>query len=660
MTVLIGGAIFMYDVFSLYNNPHVEYISNDSLCIKNDSLILFFNEWKALKDLRAFEDYLSNQGFTSENSGVRFSRNLSEHFSAYGFPSFSKEEINSNPTLLTSNPLYNHPGFSLTRSHKIVITPDFERILISYYPECSIEETLLANGVDPLDVGRIAINTVKRHSGIKDVPRKKIKDNAGSTDLQKLNLTHAHVHLSPNQIKSHANNPYITKDSYNNLSLISAFYNETCFLKSASICDLFEIYKIDYKCYSDDAIRKVDKKRLFWVYNPKIDPFISSDFIDKETLRMKLLENEIQNNFSRLNKIYHSSNVLVKKTICQWVAALASNKTLRLTIAEIRAQINIPKTTYHRLAYSYKLETYAEKRNKQDDIDIETIKFVMSYKGFNKGIRQIYMLMPKITDQNFSIYKIRRLMKKYDISSNIRRNRRSRQGGKALLENVKSNLLLRRFKLRRPNTTRLTDVTYLNYGNQLRAYGSASIDPVTNRLICFIISEKNDLKLVLDTLEAMDEYPAKSGAILHSDQGVLYLLDSFQDAVKNYDYYQSMSRRGNCWDNAVQESFFGHFKDECPYEKCNTLEELISVVNDYVNYYNYERGLWNYEHRTPVELEEYLNSMTDTEFEKYIEKEEQRYQINKEKAVKKIITEATLAKEKAMKELEEINNATKE
>ena len=87
--------------------------------------------------------------------------------------------------------------------------------------------------------------------------------------------------------------------------------------------------------------------------------------------------------------------------------------------------------------------------------------------------------------------------------------------------------------------------------------------------------------MALDTLEEMDKYPAKRGAIFHSDQGILYMTDDFQAAVLERELDQSMSRRGNCWDNAPQEAFFGHFKDESGYEKCQNLKELRDTVKRY-------------------------------------------------------------------------------
>ncbi len=66
------------------------------------------------------------------------------------------------------------------------------------------------------------------------------------------------------------------------------------------------------------------------------------------------------------------------------------------------------------------------------------------------------------------------------------------------------------------------------------------------------------------------------------------------------------SRRGNCWDNAPQESFFGHMKDEIDFQSCNTLEELIDMIDDYINYYNNYRYQWNLKKMTPKQYRNHL------------------------------------------------------
>ena len=203
------------------------------------------------------------------------------------------------------------------------------------------------------------------------------------------------------------------------------------------------------------------------------------------------------------------------------------------------------------------------------------------------------MMMKRITGKQFSINKIRRLKRKYGITCEVRKANASRQAAQRLLKrNRKGNHLKRKFRLHRPHEVYLSDVTYLDYGNHKRAYGSAVIDAVTGKLICFEISEHNDLRLVEDSLEWFRAESSHKGALFHTDQGSLYLSDSFQKHIREKGFRQSMSKRGNCWDNAPQESFFGHFKDEVDYSGCRMVEELSERVYEYMKYYNSERGQW--------------------------------------------------------------------
>ncbi|MBW4845121.1 MAG: IS3 family transposase, partial [Lachnospiraceae bacterium] len=100
----------------------------------------------------------------------------------------------------------------------------------------------------------------------------------------------------------------------------------------------------------------------------------------------------------------------------------------------------------------------------------------------------------------------------------------------------------------------------------------------------------------------------QTDAILHSDQGCHYTSISFRQLLKDKELRQSMSRRGNCWDNAPQESFFGHMKDEIHLSRCTTYEELCTEINDYMDYYNNERYQWELAKLSPNQYVEYLRT----------------------------------------------------
>ena len=95
-------------------------------------------------------------------------------------------------------------------------------------------------------------------------------------------------------------------------------------------------------------------------------------------------------------------------------------------------------------------------------------------------------------------------------------------------------------------------------------------------------------------------------AFIHSDQGVHYTSPTFQKLLKKHNLGQSMSRRGNCWDNAPQESFFGHFKDEVDFSMVKTLDELRTKIDHYMVYYNNYRYQWNLKRMAPVQYRNHL------------------------------------------------------
>ena len=205
-----------------------------------------------------------------------------------------------------------------------------------------------------------------------------------------------------------------------------------------------------------------------------------------------------------------------------------------------------------------------------------------------------------------------RIMKKYGIVCPYRKANPYRRMMKASKEHtIVSNFINREFKQDIPYKVLLTDITYLSYKNGKKAYLSTIKDSSTNEILAHYVSDNLRLDIVLNTLEKLKSnvnLKLHSEAILHSDQGVHYTSPKFQKQVQQLGLKQSMSRRGNCWDNAPQESFFGHFKDEVILSKCSTLEEVIKEIDDYMDYYNNYRYQWNLSKMTPVQYRNHLVS----------------------------------------------------
>jgi transposase InsO family protein len=142
-------------------------------------------------------------------------------------------------------------------------------------------------------------------------------------------------------------------------------------------------------------------------------------------------------------------------------------------------------------------------------------------------------------------------MKELGIQAKIRKKKR--YYGKKEAYVVGDNICF--FFATRPNQKWVTDVTYLIFGTQ-RLYLSAVYDLFNNEVVSFQISERNDLKLVIDTIQAAIRNRDVKGTLLHSDQGFQYTSRKYNQLLQKYNIQVSMSRKGNCLDNACIESFF--------------------------------------------------------------------------------------------------------
>lgn len=264
---------------------------------------------------------------------------------------------------------------------------------------------------------------------------------------------------------------------------------------------------------------------------------------------------------------------------------------------------------YHYLA----TEDVRRQREEKDQSDFEIILMAYQHRGYDKGARGIYMhllhLDPPVV---MNVKKIRRLMKKFGLRCPIRKANPYRRMAKAMATSyVAPNLLNREFEEHGPRKVLLTDVTYIINGKAPRCYMSTIIDACTKELLAWVLSMSLEVDFVLDTVnQLIDNHGVTLSAetLIHSDQGAHYTSVSFVQLIKNYELRQSMSRRANCWDNAPQESFFGHMKDEIHIEECETFEEIQHEINQWTDYYNNERYQWDLAKLSPTEYYKYLTT----------------------------------------------------
>ncbi|MGD6834945.1 IS3 family transposase [Sutcliffiella halmapala] len=263
--------------------------------------------------------------------------------------------------------------------------------------------------------------------------------------------------------------------------------------------------------------------------------------------------------------------------------------------------------------YRYFSPKSVERRNRQEAKDVvakELILMAFRFKNRKKGARQIKMTLAGQFQCVYNLKRIRRIMKKYDIVCPARKANPYKRMMKATQEHrVVPNLLNRQFNQHTPWKVLLTDITYLNYSSGQRAFLSVIKDGSTGEVLAHHISSRITMDLATGTLHKLKKnrrFKNVEDALIHSDQGTHYTHPDFQKYVKKIGLRQSMSRRGNCWDNAPIESFFGHLKDEVNIKACRTLEELQREINKYIRHYNHTRYQWNRKKMTPVQYRDHL------------------------------------------------------
>ncbi len=253
-----------------------------------------------------------------------------------------------------------------------------------------------------------------------------------------------------------------------------------------------------------------------------------------------------------------------------------------------------------------------EEREKKDREDFELILKAYNQRGYSKGARGIYMCMvhwnrPVV----MNLKKIRRLMDKYGLMCPVRKANPYRRMAKALKTNhVADNLLNRKFIEYGPRKVLLTDITYLPYNGKF-AYLSTVLDAYTRQILSYVLSDSFEVDFVLETVEKLVRnhgIELTKETIIHSDQGCHYTSIRFIQLVNDKEVRQSMSRKGNCWDNAPQESFFGHMKDEIDISECRKYREVKAIIDDWMDYYNSERYQWQLAKLSPDEYYGYITT----------------------------------------------------
>ena len=601
----------------LSNSPYVKNIRENRLTFTYEFRCILYDAWIRDSSISKIRKTLELYGFDYNVIGHNVIHNIDINFKRNGRPSGGKNKTFGTPDSLPErydDEFLTGSGIFIKSRNGIRFTSEFIDKVYKGYPEVSIESQLESYGLDPKKVGYHRIYNLKeRFNG-----KKTVKEN-----------------ISLNTINKYINHPYVKRCTVKQFSLNSHFYNEASRFKDLFIDEVLGIFEIN----GSDLPVGVRNRIQYKLNNWNIEPLDNIDAFDLD-FKIRIQHNKIQAleklslmHFNRLRNNLPQYTFEQKKALCMWIKKLPHDR-YDYSIQSILKKIGLSRSSYYSILSN---DNYGMK-DKQDEIDFQHIKTVMDYKGFKKGSRIIYMMLPGMCGVHFGRAKILRLMKKYGCVCTVRKERPELKTNKEnLKKNRKPNLLKRRFRLARPNEILLTDVSYLKYSTNKTEYFSCIKDAVTGRIVNHVTSSSNDLSLAAATIASLD---STENALFHSDQGTLYFNDSFQNKLKELGYEQSMSRRGNCWDNSSQESYFGHMKDECDFSKCSTPEDIKKKVDEYVYYYNYERPQWTRNKMTPVDYEKYLNSMSDGEYSEYMGIEQEKYDKMMEKAGKKALKRA--------------------
>lgn len=239
-----------------------------------------------------------------------------------------------------------------------------------------------------------------------------------------------------------------------------------------------------------------------------------------------------------------------------------------------------------------------DKSDKYEEVKKKIERIYHKHKG-RLGYRRITILLRR-EDIVINHKTVLRLMGSLKLKSLIRRKKyRSYKGEQG---KIAPNVLDRSFKAKRPNQKWTTDVTEFNVSGK-KLYLSPILDLYNQEIISYELSERPDFKSVISMLgKALKKADPDKSLLMHSDQGWQYQMKQYQSILKQNGIKQSMSRKGNCLDNAVMENFFGTLKSELFYlNKYESINHLKKEINGYIKYYNHDRIKLNLNGMSPVQ-----------------------------------------------------------
>lgn len=237
--------------------------------------------------------------------------------------------------------------------------------------------------------------------------------------------------------------------------------------------------------------------------------------------------------------------------------------------------------------YAWRKQIHGSEREVERE-QLIRMAYLLSKKTY--GYRRIGLWLRQNLGVVINHKAVSRLMNRLGIHSIARQRKPFRKLSQLETYHLYQNVLNRDFTAMGPNQKWVTDITYIAT-QQGWAYLSTIKDLFDGFIVAHRMSLSNSVTLVTRTLQlAQEKEKVTAGLLLHSDQGHQYTSHAYHVLTQQYSMTPSMSRRGNCWDNAPMENFFGHLKEEAlRHIPKPSFEEAKQIVDEYVHFFNYER-----------------------------------------------------------------------
>ena len=245
--------------------------------------------------------------------------------------------------------------------------------------------------------------------------------------------------------------------------------------------------------------------------------------------------------------------------------------------------MGLSKSTYY-----YEIGKTDKVQERNADITSEITTIFHEHKG-RYGVRRVYQELMK---RGFHVNhkRVQRIMNLLGLAG--KRPKEKYHSYRGEVGKVADNIINRDFSTKKPLEKWTTDVSQFNL-SWGKCYFSPILDMNSNEIISYNLSLSPNMEQIKDMLhKAFERFPSVKGLIMHSDQGWQYQHETYRKELQKYGVVQSMSRKGNCYDNCIMETFFGRLKNEMFYGfelEYTSFESFSAAIDEYIDYYNNRR-----------------------------------------------------------------------